>query len=366
MRVTAEVIVLVVGFGNAKDVRNCVRALARATSDPSFEVFIAENGGPCAMDALVRALVGDGSVCQAVADDAIPTDPRLVRRRQRLRWRRPDGSVRMWINLAETWENLGYAGGVNVWLRPLLAEAGWQGAWILNPDAEPSPRALAELVSHAATRHKGMVGSRLVPHAASVSIHSRGLAWRKLMARTEAVDYHAPFGQPVDLEDVEARIDAPSGASLFVTREMIDAIGLMDERYFLYFEDLDWGLRARQYGGVGYAHASVVPHVGGTTTRTDARRPGPSDLTVYLEFRNRILFVRSRYPRWLMWTVIMQIAHLLFLAVSGSSTRVFVGVRGLVAGILGETGRPDRMIHESWRAPSGNPAGAPCHGRSTK
>ena len=165
MRVTEEVIVLVVGFRNPGDVRNCIRALAGATAEPGFEVFITENGGPSAMDALVRVLVGDGSLCQMAADGAIPTDPRLVRRRQRLRWCRPDGGVRMWINLAETRENLGYAGGVNAWLRPLLAVPGWQGASILNPDAEPSPRALAELVSHAATRHKGMVGSRLLPHA---------------------------------------------------------------------------------------------------------------------------------------------------------------------------------------------------------
>jgi len=356
MRVTEEVIVLVVGFRNPGDVRNCVRALAGATAEPGFEVFITENGGPSAMDALVRVLVGDGSLCQMAADDAIPTDPRLVRRRQRLRWCRPDGGVRMWINMAETRENLGYAGGVNAWLRPLLAVPGWQGAWILNPDAEPSPRALAELVSHAATRHKGMVGSRLLPHAGSVRIHSRGLAWRKLIARTEAVDYHAPCGQPVDLQHVEARLDAPSGASLFVTRKMIDAIGLMDERYFLYFEDLEWGLRARQYGGVGYAHASVVPHIGGTTTRTADGGRSPSYLSVYLEFRNRILFVRSRYPAWLAWTVVMQVVHVISLAKPGAFASMSAAVRGLVAGIRGEVGRPDHMLKASGRQSHANPS----------
>ena len=355
MRVTEEVVVLVVGFRNAGDVRNCVQALAGATAEPGFEVFIAENGGPSAMDALVRALVGDGRLCQMAADDAIATDPRLVRRRQRLRWCRPDGSVRMWINLAETWENLGYAGGVNAWLRPLLAVPGWRGAWILNPDAAPTPRALAELVSHAATRHKGMVGSRLLPHAESVRIHSRGLAWRKLIARTEAVDYHAPCGQPVDLENVEARLDSPSGASLFVTRAMIDAIGLMDERYFLYFEDLEWGLRAREHGGVGYAHASVVPHIGGTTTRTQGSRRGPSDLTVYLEFRNRILFVRSRYPAWLPWTIVMQVVHVISLARPGTFASMPAAVRGLVAGIRGEVGRPDRVLKAFTRRSHVNP-----------
>jgi N-acetylglucosaminyl-diphospho-decaprenol L-rhamnosyltransferase len=357
MPVTEAVVVLIVGFRNAGDIRNCVRALAETAGAPGFEVFIAENGGPAAMDELIRALSGDGNPCRLAADDAVATDPRVVRRRQRLQWNRPDGSLRMWISIAETWENLGYAGGVNAWLRPLLGVPGWHGAWILNPDAEPAPRALAELVALAATRRKGMVGSRLLPHADSPRIHSRGLAWRKLIAKTAAVDHHAPCAQPVDLDDVERRLDAPSGASLFVTRAMIEAIGLMDERYFLYFEDLEWGLRAKRLGGVGYAHASVVPHVGGSTTRIQNKRRDPSDLSVYLEFRNRIVFVRSRCPAWLPWTVFMQVLHALSLARPRGFRRLSPAMRGLLAGIRGEVGRPDRMLAASHYLPLDRPVG---------
>lgn len=343
-RVTAEVVVLVVGFGNAQDVVGCMRALASATPEPTFEVFITENGGALAMDALIRALRGDGTQCQVAPADEIPVRPQHAVQEQRLRWCRPDGSVRMWINVAEASENLGYAGGVNAWLRPLLTAAGWRGAWILNPDAEPEPAALAELVACSSERQKGMVGSRLQPFAGSDCIHSRGLAWQKLTARTEAVDYHAPCRRPADLADVERRLDSPSGASLFVTRAMIEAIGLMDERYFLYFEDLDWGLRAKRHGGIGYAHASVVPHRGGSTTRSRRDGRGPSRLTVYLEFRNRVLFVRSRFPGWLPWTVTMQVLHALSFAVGGSFGLMGAAFRGLGAGIRGETGRPDGLI----------------------
>jgi GT2 family glycosyltransferase len=223
-----------------------------------------------------------------------------------------------------------------------LSVSGWEGAWILNPDAAPTPMALAELVAYAATHHKGMVGSRLTAAPDSTQIHSRGLAWRKLIAKTEAVDYRAPANLIPNPDDVDARLDAPSGASLYVTRAMIEAIGLMDDRYFLYFEDLDWGMRAKAAGGIGYAHASIVPHTGGTTTTLIAGRA--STLTIYLEFRNRVLFVRSHYPKLLAWTIAMQILHALAFMRGGDVSGIVAALRGLAAGIRGEVGRPDRIL----------------------
>jgi hypothetical protein len=65
---------------------------------------------------------------------------------------------------------------------------------------------------------------------------------------------------------------------------------------------------------------------------------------VYLEFRNRILFVRNRYPAWLPWTIVMQVVHVISLARPGSFARMSAAVRGLVAGVRGEIGRPDRVL----------------------
>ena len=60
-------------------------------------------------------------------------------------------------------ENLGWAGGIDVWIDRLLPISGWEGIWILNPDAEPEPGALRALVECAVAGNKGMVGSTIVP-----------------------------------------------------------------------------------------------------------------------------------------------------------------------------------------------------------
>lgn len=347
MSISADVVVVIVGFRNPDDVADCLRALAYSYPEPRFDVFIAENGGAAAVDALGAVLAADGGPCRTEASDMLwyPDAPWRCRRFRLMSPTRDPTPARRVI-VAEMPENLGYAGAVNAWLRELLPTPGWEGVWILNPDTEPTPSALAELVACARTRGKGMIGSRLIPIAGSDRIHSRGLAWRKLTARTVAVDYRAIADADPDVDDIEQRLDAPSGASLYVTRDLIRRIGLMDERYFLYFEDLDWGSRAKAVHAIGYAHRSVVPHKGGTTVRSTGCRAARSRLAVYLEFRNPIIFVRTTYPAWLAWTVVMQVVHAARFALGGARANFRAAVQGLIAGLQGELGRPDRILDD--------------------
>jgi GT2 family glycosyltransferase len=334
--------IIVVGFRNALDIEGCLRALAHADLEPSFEVFIAENGGPEAFDELVAAVVGGEPACTPAPPDPALSAPADAKRLLRLRLPSETGAGRF-VNLAEMPTNLGYAGGVNAWLRPLMAQPGWTGVWVLNPDTRPEPDALAELVKYARERGKGLVGSRLVLMSDPGRVQTRGLAWKRLRAVTLAVDRYAPASIEPDPEDVERRLDAPSGASIYATRSLIEQIGLMDERYFLYFEDLDWGRRAKKADAVGYAHGSVVFHKGGSTIGTAWRRTQKSRLSVYLEARNKILFVKENYPGWLAWTVAVQLTRLLPFAAARAFPNVVAAYRGLAAGLAGEFGHPARL-----------------------
>jgi GT2 family glycosyltransferase len=189
-----------------------------------------------------------------------------------------------------------------------------------------------------------MVGSCLVQADHPEVVASRGLAWRKWQGRPLAVDRLAPIEIEPDATEVEARLWAPSGASIYATRRLINEIGLMDEHYFLYFEDLEWGDRARRRGGIGYAHRSVVRHKQGTTTGSASSRAGRSPLSVYLGARNTVLFVRACYPLWLPWTLLMQALYLATYGAAGAFANMVYGLRGLLAGLRGETGRPDALV----------------------
>jgi hypothetical protein len=108
-----------------------------------------------------------------------------------------------------------------------------------------------------------MVGSRIVAVSDRETVHTRGLQWRPVRATTRAVDHLAVAAIEPDPEQLEGRLDAPSRRIDIRSPQLLESIGLMDERYFLHFEDLDWGLRAKRSEKIGYAHNSVVPHRGG-------------------------------------------------------------------------------------------------------
>ena len=241
-----RVAVIIVSFRNAQDVRECVAALGRCNPQ-NFDIFVCENGGSTAFRVLCDSIVGDNSILGRgrTTDLLLYSQADAKKKFNKL----VSFSLRetgISLVIAEAVENLGYAGAINIWLGLFLEQPGYTGFWILNPDTLTEPDALSELLKYVRATRKGMVGSRIVPKNDPSLIHSRGLRWRSIRAITEAVDYHAPAALEPDLERVEKLLDAPSGSSFFVTRECVERIGLMDERYFLYFEDLDWGLRAKK------------------------------------------------------------------------------------------------------------------------
>ena len=59
-----EVPIIIVGFGHSDDVVKCLNAIATQRRCPKFEVFICENGGPAAFDALVKTLTEKGAPCE--------------------------------------------------------------------------------------------------------------------------------------------------------------------------------------------------------------------------------------------------------------------------------------------------------------
>jgi N-acetylglucosaminyl-diphospho-decaprenol L-rhamnosyltransferase len=333
--------VLIVAYRNPNDIVACLMALGHELAIPLIEIFVCENGGPQAYATLVAALTAEDGPCLDCGPELVAGNPLLITRHV---FRLKGGTAAPLVHLGEARENLGYAGGVNAWLRPLLAVPGWPAAWILNPDTKPAPDALAELAAYADRWSKGMVGSRLVPAEHPDSVHSRGLVWSKGRAITRSVDLNAPSGLEPDPQEVDRRLDAPAGTSMYVTRACIERIGLMDERYFLFFEDLEWGIRAKTHFGIGYAHRSVVVHTGGTTTGSSNNTWQQSPLSIYLEYRNSILFVRSYFVNWLPWTVMLQFARVVFKAPTYGIGNVLTALRGIAAGVRGQSGRPNDLL----------------------
>jgi N-acetylglucosaminyl-diphospho-decaprenol L-rhamnosyltransferase len=324
---TAPVAIAIVGYRNAGDVRCCLAALA-ASTEKNFTVSICENGGPAAYKDLIAGLKGLVDFEGALAADQNVCEARAGKLR-------PGGEpVRVFCATG----NLGYAGGVNVVLR-VLANGAWSALWILNPDTEPEPGALKALVARAREGY-GVVGSRLV-YKATHQVQAYGGRWRPNFARAQNIGMFQPEDAAVDSADIERAMNYVLGTALFATKAFVDAVGPMDERYFLYCEEVDWCLR-RGARRLGYAHDSLIYHQGSSTIGANAPVKERSGLSVYLAERNRLLLTRQFYPWRFPLVTLVALALTGKYILAGAFKNFFVALSGWWAGIRGETGRPAR------------------------
>ena len=198
---------------------------------------------------------------------------------ERIRAAHPD------TDLVEAEQNLGFGGGANIGIRAAL-DRGAGYVWVLNNDIEVEPATLASLVSVARSRPGiGVIGAAVwrVAVDAEPSMHTEAFRWRgeyRLPSACPAAGpANAAVGHPVD--DV-------AGSSSLLDAEMLRQIGLFEERFFHYFEDVELCSRARRCGwAVAHACRATIWHVvGGTMPTTGAQAQ-------YYFVRNWLL-----YSRW--------------------------------------------------------------------
>jgi GT2 family glycosyltransferase len=182
-------------------------------------------------------------------------------------------SERSSVIVIDNQANLGYAGGNNVGIRIALS-LGCEHVWILNNDTIAQPEAARYLLEYMQGHPAcGICGAltRYLHDPQIVQCHGGGMYNKWLGTVTLLGEGHR-----VPLEETRApvnlRLDYVNGASVFVSRAFIEAVGLMDERYFLYCEELDWAYRARGLFSLGYEPQAVVLHMEGLSTGASKRR----------------------------------------------------------------------------------------------
>ncbi len=223
-------------------------------------------------------------------------------------------------------QNVGFAAAVNQGIcastAPFVA--------LLNDDTEPDPQWLASLL-HAESKNQnrklkiGSIASLMlyasqpdVVQSAGIAIDRAAIAWDRLAGRA-ATDTEC--NQPCEI------FGASGGAALY-RREMLAEIGLFDERFFAYLEDVDLAWRAQLAGWrCVYAPTARVLH------HTSATSGEGSPFKRYLLGRNKVWMVLKN-ARWRDWPLI------LFYDILAVGFRVFAqrdthALRGRIAGWLG-------------------------------
>lgn len=233
--------VIIVNFNGGELLRSCLSALF-AQKGVSFEAFLVDNGSH------------DNSAERA--RDCFPD-----------------------LTVLENAANPGYAVANN----QAISDSRGRYILLLNPDVVLEPDALATAVQLMdAQPAVGILGPRILLPDGTLdkpcrrSFKTPGTYFYMLLGLTRAFPKHPQFGkyylswlderQPTD-------VDAVIGAFLLIRREVIDEIGLLDERFYMYCEDEDWCFRAKRAGWrIRYEPDVLVTHYKGSSSAQRPRR----------------------------------------------------------------------------------------------
>jgi GT2 family glycosyltransferase len=285
--------VVLVGWNSHDDVLRCLEALQRQTY-PSLRTVLVDNGSSDGTAAAVRA-------------------------------RFPQ------VRLFALGSNHGFARAVNIGLRYAL-ERGASYVLLLNPDTWFEPNTLTQLLAVAeADRRLGIASPKIYlqrapDHLWGVGgvLTDQGLRFYGLEER-DAGQYDA------------GQVDFLLGCAMLLRAEMLREVGLLDERFFVFCEEIDLCLRARAAGWqVSLAPGVRLWHTGGATT---ARRP---TIRQFHLARSRMQFLRKYRARFALLPLIRSELVYLRKIISGFLRRGQFGsivayLRGTMSGLVDRT-----------------------------
>ncbi len=198
------------------------------------------------------------------------------------------------VRVIELEENRGYAGNNNVGIQNALAlQADW--VFVLNEDTILDPECIDRLVQVGeADSRIGIVGPMVYHYDEPNVIQSAGGIIDRYWAASHIAQNEADRGQFTQPRPV----DWISGCAILVRRAVIERIGLLDERFFIYWEETEWCLRAKEAGWhVVHVPKAKIWHKG---VQRDYR-PGPS--VTYYSTRNRFLLLAKHKAPPMAWIV---------------------------------------------------------------
>ena len=251
--------IIVVTFNSSAGVGACLDAIPGAARDTSHDVVVVDNASADGTAALVRS-----------------------------RWPH--------VRVVDAGGNLGFARGNNAGIRATSSEL----VLLLNPDTVPSPGSIDRLVAVLdAMPGVAIAGPRIVDGRGRAELSFGAMISPLAELRQKLLTRGHEHGWPLLAARVERACRAASfpdwvsGACLLIRREDLERVGLLDERYFLYTEDVDLCAAVRAHGRlVRFSPEAEVVHTRGASRAT---APGPSE---HAYRRSQLAFYRKHHPRW--------------------------------------------------------------------
>ena len=241
--------VVIVSYNVRDYLENCLQSVSRALEGIEGEVFVVDNHSD---------------------DDSVET----VR------------SHYPWVRLIENQENMGFSRANNIAIR----ESRGEYVLLLNPDTIVEEATLREVLRFM-EEHPKAGGAGVMMHNADGSLAPESrralptpwVSCLKMLGFTKRYYMsHLPWDQP-------SRIEVISGAFCFLRKKALDEVGLLDEDFFMYGEDIDLSYRLMKGGWENWYLPYPITHFKGKSTQKSDYR------YVHIFYKAMLIFFRKHY-----------------------------------------------------------------------
>ncbi len=241
---------------------------------------------------LLKKITKDGIELRVVVVDNFPSDPIKLE---------DEKYKDLNLNAIYNEKNLGFSGGNNVGIKYSLGN-GADYVVILNNDTFVDKDFLKELIETAESDDKIGIVAPKIYFAKGFEFHKdrykKDELGKVIWYAGGKIDWKNVIGNHRGLDDVDkgqfdedGETQMATGCCFLVKKEVLERVGLYDDRYFLYFEDADLSERVKKAGyKIMYEPKAIIWHKNAQSTGAG------SDLQTYFQTRNRLLFGLSYAP----------------------------------------------------------------------
>ncbi len=305
--------VVILNYNNWQDTIACVESVLSSSVPPYF-VFVVDNASPddsfARLQAWAQGHLEDELLGLGVKHSLQKPIKYSVFTNAEHSPTQPDTQL-VFIKNAQ---NNGYSAGNNLGIK-LAMRFGADAVWILNNDTIIEKDALQAMQKCLFSKARpGLCGS-LVCYVDTGLVQCCGGGKTNPLNGLSCLYGHnvtREEARKFSTNSVEKEINFIYGASVMASRNFIETVGLMDERYFLYCEEQDWAYSAKGRFDLAYAPLAVVHHKEGSTTGFSSKKMSVRSL--WHLTRSRILLTYKHKP-WALPTV--------FLSIGFAATRMF-------------------------------------------
>jgi GT2 family glycosyltransferase len=303
-----RVCAIVLNYGRARDTVECVRSLQDA-GYPNLEIVVVDNASPDDSAAIIR--------------QELPSIPILAER-----------------------VNTGYAGGNNVGIRWALSR-GVDHILVTNNDVV-FEKGFLDPMAEILEVHKdvGVVTCKVFYQSSRDQIFSGAGSFSKLLCTGLN---HGGVLKPSPRTEEECEINYVCGVLLLVRREVFERLGLLDDRYFMYFEDVEFSRRVLTKYRMMYTPRGIAYHKSGGGKGWASY----TELYLYYHTRNRLWVFADEPVYYRAYVVAFTLANALAKASTilrnysrdphMNKKRLTAIRRGFIDGLFGSPAQSQRM-----------------------